>query len=111
MGVAAYWRGSKAIADGLARDAYRDGLSWLDPDRMPPKPTPRPPGWGDKAAERAAELVARRMRAARLIAEAQERPFEWTQNDEDAAVEQMSERYRIGKTTLRTAFAALKVAP
>ena len=108
MGYAAYRRGSKAISDGIARDAYRDGLSWYNPDAPAPKPKPRPSDWGDKTAARAAGVVARHLRAVRLIAECREQPFTWTQQDEDMAVDNLSERYRIGKSTLRAAFANLK---
>jgi len=104
MGYAAYWRGSKAISEGIARDAYRDGLSWYNPDAPAPKPKPRPADWGDKAAARAADVVARHLKAACLIAKCRDQPFTWTQEDEDMAVDHLSERQRIGRSTLRAAF-------
>ncbi len=50
MGIAAYYRGNKAISDGIRR-AY--GFD-VPEDRPQPKPTPRPPSWGSKV--RAAAL-------------------------------------------------------
>ena len=45
-GAAAYRRGSEAISRSILRDYGREASD-------PPKPKPRPEGWGNKAADRA----------------------------------------------------------
>lgn len=51
MGIAAYNRGSRRISEDLAREAG----TWRDP----PRPQPRPEGWGDKAMAQAVERARR----------------------------------------------------
>lgn len=54
MGAAAYYRGNKAIHDGI----YGPDLS------VKPKPAPRPPMWGQKTAERALDRARRLVKGA-----------------------------------------------
>ena len=104
MGVAAYWRGSRAISEQFAREAYQAGRSGYNPDAIKPQPTPRPVDWGEKTAARALDLARRRIAAAKMMAELREEPFTWTEADTEASVYQLHERYRIGRETLRAAF-------
>ena len=54
MDAAAYHRGNRAISAQFCRDRRCPGCSACSDG---PTPTPRPPGWGDKAKHRA-ERVA-----------------------------------------------------
>ena len=65
MGVAAYWRGSRAISEQFAREAYAAGRSPFNPDAVPAKPKPRPAEWGSKAQLRALERARGILRGCR----------------------------------------------
>jgi hypothetical protein len=62
MGHAAYMRGSRVISAQFCRDRGCPGCVRCRPEG--PKPTPRPPGWGDKARQRADEHALRMVASA-----------------------------------------------
>ena len=48
MGIAAYYRGNRAISRGICGNCGRCSACY-----EPPTPTPRPPEWGDKIRAKA----------------------------------------------------------
>lgn len=76
MGIAAYRRGSRAISEGMQRDAYRSGSSPFNPDAVPAKPTPRPADHGDKALQKAVNVVRHHLEGARKMAALQGEHFD-----------------------------------
>lgn len=99
MGVASYWRGSRAISLQYEMDRYK-----ADPTGHNPtydyKPEPRPAGWGGSTAERARleveKIVARNAeyRAAGNHAAVLDRTW---------AIHFVRERARCGKATAEAA--------
>jgi len=76
MGVAAYWRGSRAISTQFQREAYQAGRSPFNPDAAPAKPTPRPANYGDKATQKAVNMVRHHLEGARKMAALQGDTFD-----------------------------------
>lgn len=90
MGVAAYWRGSRAISRGIAADY---GL----PDPYPEhRPTPRPATWGDKARARAEDHARRCLRGAARYG---------LDLDPDTLARAVADRARVSLDTARAAVA------
>lgn len=91
MGVAAYYRGNRIISEQICRERGCSGCRIC----RPYKPTPRPPGWGEKAAARALE------RARRVIASAAR--YSLPIPDEETLAAILRDKERVGETTAREA--------
>lgn len=99
MGVSAYNRGSASISRGVCVSSGCRGCAYCSEY----KPTPRPPGWGDKArlrAEKAAISLVKYFQSKGLEASIEE------------FTDYVSDRARVGKKTAREAVCkALSVDP
>ena len=99
MGIAAYYRGNRAISVGICRDSGCPGCSYC---RVPIKPTPRPETWGSKAAKRALDVGLSTLHAAGA--------YEMEIPTEQRLASVIREKARVGKATaLSAAKRALEV--